>query len=288
MSLTKEQMHNISEATLTSMTEKQFALWKKQQRAHVISYGDHYWEELRRGFYQPIHLLARLSANQVKRPTPFCWGYRAALSENCTEAANGWVAVHLLSNVKDYDIQSLFRKRRTHLRKCHKLVEIVRLTGSGILQQQGYEVVLSALKRTKHASPPSEKNYLEGLTTYTNNDRRLVIAGIIDAKLGGYVDGYAVDGIAYINNVYIATEALPTSIGTGLIFEFIQACRRSGEIREVVYGQHSREDSSLCKFKDAMGFSVTPIPAKVEITPVMKKYLCWRRPNSYYRLTGHS
>jgi hypothetical protein len=280
------QMHDVSEVLLTSITEEQFATWKKQERTHVIFYRDRYWEELRKGFYQPIHLLARLSADRAKRPTPWCWGYRAALCEDDAAAANGSVAVHLLSNVQDYDIQTLFRKRRTHLRKCLKLVKIVRLTGPYILQKQGYEVLRSALKRTKHVSPPPKKDYLDGLTTYTTNEHRLVLVGIIDDRLGGYVDGHAIDGTAYINNVYIATEALPTSIGTGLIFEFVQACRRSGAIHEVVYGQHSREDPALCQFKEAMGFPVKHIPAKVMITPIIKEYLRRYRPHPYYRLTG--
>lgn len=280
------EMGDVSEALLTSMTEEQLAIWKKQERAHAIFCRGHYWEELRRGFYQPIHLLARLSVEQAQRPTLWCWGYRAALREDDAAAANGSIAVHLLSNVKDYDVQTIFRKRRTHLRKCLKLVKIVRLTGTHLLEKQGYEVLLSALKRTRHALPPSKKDYLDGLTTNRTHEHRLVLAGIIDNRLGGYVDGHAIDGTAYINNVYIATEALSTSIGTGLIFEFIQACRRSGTINEVVYGQHSREDPALCQFKEAMGFAIKHIPARVKITPIINEYLCWRHPHPYYRLTG--
>lgn len=287
MSLSQMQMCQASEAVLNSMTEEQFAIWKKQERAPVIFYRDRYWEELRKGFYQPIHLLARLSVEQAKRPTQWCWGYRAALCENDSATVNGSVAVHLLSDIKDYDIQTLFRKRRTHLRKCLKLVNIVQLTGPHILQKQGYEVVRAALQRTKHASPPSRQEYLAGLTAYTTNKHRLVLAGMIDNRLGGYVDGWAIDGTAYINNVYIATKALPTSIGTGLIFEFVQACRRSGTINEVVYGQHSRENPALCQFKEAMSFPVKHIPARVKIAPIIKEYLRWHRPHQYYRLTGH-
>lgn len=287
MSLSQMQMCNISEAVLNSMTEEQLAIWKKQEGVPVIFSRDRYWEELRKGFYQPIHLLARLSAEQTKRPTPWCWGYRAALCDQDSATVNGSVAVHLLSEVKDYDIKTLFRKRRTHLRKCFKLVNIVQLTGPEILQKQGYEVLQSALQRTQHISPPSIEDYRAGLRAYTTNKHRLVLAGLIDDRLGGYLDGWAIDGTAYINNVYIATKALPTSIGTGLIFEFVQACRRSGTIHEVVYGQHSREDPALCQFKEAMRFPVKQIPAQAKIAPIIREYIRWRRPHAYYRLTGH-
>ena len=94
----------------------------------------------------------------------------------------------------------------------------------------------------------------------TNFDHHLVLVGIIDGELGGYVSGYAVDKTAYIMSVFVKTKVLPTNIITGLVFDFVQVCRRSGKIGEIVYGLHSREAFSLCKYKEGLGFPVKFIP----------------------------
>lgn len=114
----------------------------------------------------------------------------------------------------------------------------------------------------------------------------MILAGLIDGKLGGYIEAHAVDGTAYIQSVYVATEALSSYIGTGLVFDFVQICQRSDKIHQIVYGQHSREDEALCVFKDGMRFPVKHIPAKVRINPLVGNFIRWRNPNSYYRLTG--
>ncbi|MUL35013.1 hypothetical protein BWI75_01190 [Gloeocapsopsis sp. AAB1 = 1H9] len=268
------------------MTEEEMISWRRQQGAHVISHYGRYWEEVMPGFYQPIHLIARLSAEEATCPTPFCWGFRAALYTNDATSANGSVPVHLLSDVANYDLQNLPQKRRTHLRKCRKMVTIVQLMGPALLQQQGYEVFCSSLQRTRHQKLSPKETYLAGLKDFTTDKHRLVIAGLIGDKLGGYIDGYAVNGTAYMVSGYYATEALPTSIVTGLTYEFVQICRRSGKIHEIVDGLHVRENSTLDLSKKTMGFSVKYVPSKVRMNSIMKNLVRWRYPHKYYRLIG--
>ncbi|MES1022900.1 hypothetical protein ABN584_08370 [Gloeocapsa sp. BRSZ] len=285
--MTDLQIRHISESELISMTEQEMVNWRRQQGAHITCHHDRHWEEVVPGFYQPIHLMARLSAEEATRPTPWCWGFRAALHSKDTVAANGSVPVHLLSDIANYDLQSLPQKRRTDLRKCRKLVTIVQLIGPALLQQQGYEVFCSSLQRTKHQKPPSRKTYLAGLKDFTTDEHRLVLAGLIGDKLGGYIDGYAVNGTAYMISGYYATDALPTSIVTGLNYEFVQICRRSGEVHEIVDGLHLRENSALDLPKKTMGFSVKYVPSRVWINSIVKNLVRWRYPHKYYRLTGH-
>lgn len=286
--MTDLQMRDVSEAVLVSTTEAQEADWHRQKGMHIVHHLGRYWKETRPGFYEPSHWMARLSNQEAARPAPLCWGFRASLREDDAAAANGLtMPVHLLTNVADYDIQTLPRNHRNHLRKSHKLVKIVELTGPALLQEQGHEVLLSALKRAAYMKAPSKQDYIADIADHTTPGRRLILAGLIDTKLGGYITAHAVNGTAYIEFVHLATEALKTQIGTGLIFEFVQVCRRSGQIHEIVYGQHSREDAALCIYKEGMGFAVQHIPAKVGINPLIKQLIRWRRPNTYYRLTGH-
>ncbi|MBH8562383.1 hypothetical protein I8748_09460 [Nostoc sp. CENA67] len=84
----------------------------------------------------------------------------------------------------------------------------------------------------------------------------------------------------------MTTEALANYISHGLTFEFVQACRRSGQICEVVHSPHIPEDPGLIAYKEAMGFPVVQIPAKVEMNPVIKNFLRWKYPHKHYRFTG--
>ncbi|MHC0062273.1 hypothetical protein ACWATR_05000 [Nostoc sp. UIC 10890] len=283
-----QQIENVSVAVLTSMTEEECADWYSKQGTHVIRHRDRYWKETSRGFYQPLHWLARLSAEEANSPTPLSWGFQTTLSEVDATSANASMPIHWLPNLQNYDLQSLTSNRRNHLRRCYKRVKIVQLNELTLLQEQGYEVFFSALKRTAYRQIPSKKDYLTRLANYVAPERRLILAGLNGTDLCGYVTGYAVNGIAYIDEVVIATEALSTNIGTGLLFEFAQVCRRSGLIRELVNGLHSREDEKLCIFKEGMGFQVKHIPAKVQINPIIEQFIHWRYPHKYYRLVGHS
>lgn len=280
------QMREVSAAVLTSMTEAEFANWQRQQGAHVVQHRGRYWQEVQPGFYQPIHWLARLSGEQATCPRQLHWGWRGTLCADDSALANSSMPVHLLTDVEGYDLQSLPPTRRRHIRKCRKLITIVELTSPALLQEQGYEVLSSAVARTGYGKLPSRKDYLAGLANCITPGR-LVIAGLIGDKLGGYFTGYAVSGTAYMENTVIATEALSTDISSGLQFEFVQVCRR-GKIREIVSGQHSREDPGLCTFKEEMGFPVKHIPALVRMNSVIEIFIRCRRPHVYYRLTGYN
>lgn len=284
--MSEEQTGDIAEALIASMTEEEFASWHRSTGTHVICHRGRYWRETAFGFYEPLHWMARLSAKHATRPALLCWGFRTALCKNDTAAANGSMPIQLLTNVHGYDFQSLGSNRRNHLRRCYKRARIIQLTDLALLQEQGYEVLLSSSKRTAYEKAPSKEDYLASLPAYTTLGW-LVLAGLIDGKLGGYLSGYAVSGTAYIQDVRIATEAFSSYVGIGLVFEFVQACRR-GDIHEVVYGLHSREDSALCVFKEGMGFPVKHIPTKVEMNPIIRKFIRWQYPHKYYRLTGHN
>lgn len=279
-------MRDVSEAVLPVMTEAELAKWQRSQGTKVICHRDRYWRETAFGFWEPLHWMARLSDRQATSPTVLSWGFRTALCEDDSVVANGSIPIHLLTNVADYDLQSLGSNRRNHLRRCYKRSRIVQLTGPALLQEQGYEVIISSNQRTAYAKLPSKDDYLASLSADSNVAYQLVLAGLIDGKLGGYISGYAVSGTAYIQDVKIATEAFSSYIGIGLAFEFVQACRRSGSISEVAYGLHSREDSALCAFKEGMGFPAKHIPTKIEMNQIIGQFIRSRYPHKYYRLTG--
>lgn len=276
---------DVSDVIIKPMSIEGLVIMRRSQGVRVIANNGCYWEEVKSGFYQPVHLLARLHSEQATSPAQFCWGYRAALSDGDACKANGTIPVHLLTNLKDYDVHLLSSNRRYQLRKCRKKVKIVAIKNKDILQEQGYEVITSSLNRTRHRSITNYDSYIKSLEAI-NFDNYLVLAGLIDDRLSGYLSGYAVNKTAYIMNLFVHTEALKTNIATGLTFDFIQVCRRSEEIHEVVHGLHAHQDLLLCQYKASLGFQVQHIPSRVKINWAMSKLIQFWRPNSYYILTG--
>ena len=279
---------NVAEAVLASMTEDQLAGWRREEGHRTVLHGQRYWTEIARGFYQPIHWLAQLLPEQAHPPGQLWWGFRAALFPGGAACTNGTIPIHVLSDIENYGPHSLSSKRRSQLRRCRRVATIVELMDPQLLREQGHKVVQSARHRTRYAKPPSHDAYIASLATYIQPGRRLVLAGMVDGTLGGYLAGFAVDGTAYIDEVHLATEFLSSDLGTGLVVDFVQICQRSGGIGKVVYGLHARENESLCAFKQKMLFRVQHIPARVRINPVIGTLLRWRYPHKYYRLTGHT
>ena len=276
----------VGESALVPLTEPEFAAWQKERGIPVNCHRGRYWQKTSFGYYQPIHLLARLKPDEATRPATLSWGFRASLADEARDTANGSVPVYLLSDLAGYDTQSLPPKRRSDLRKCRKLVRLVRLKDIAVPGEEIYAAAVSSAKRTSYWSPPPIQEFLAKIERDFSDERRYVIAGIVDGKFAGYIDGVAVDGTAYVQSVIIATEYLPTCVGTGLIFEFAQACRRTAGVREIVYGLHSRDDEKLTAFKEGMGFPVVMVPAKVSMNPLFAGFIKRRYPAKYYRMTG--
>jgi hypothetical protein len=285
--MSESQMREVSAAVFEVLTERELAERRREEGARVIEHGGRYWEESGApGFFQPVHLLARLTPEEATRPTPLSWGYRAALTPEDAEAANGCIPVMRLADLTSYDVDSLSSSRRNRLRKCQRLVSVVQLTGPDLLEAQGYELVVEALSRTGHRKPPSREDYIAQVRRYFQGNHWCVLAGLIDGRLGGYRISYAVDGIAYGVSSYYATWALPTNISTGMMFEFAQLCRRTPQVRMFVSGLHSREDAGLRQFKEDMGFVLERMPSRWRMNVLARAFIRWNRPHAYYRLTG--
>jgi len=283
------QNKDLSDANLISITEEEFGDSLRESGTHILIHRDRHWKEIYPGFYEPVHWMARLKGDQATRPSPLCWGFRASLEKDSLSAANGTMPIILLQDLESYTLESLPSKRRSHIRKCKRMVKLVQLTGTpakALLKQQGYQIFVSAMKRFKNKHFLSQEKYLEKINNYIYSVYYFVMAGIFNDELIGYLTAIVIDGTAYMDERLVKTEALKTDLGSTLTFEFAQVCRRSGKIHEVISGQHSPEKQSLTDFKLSMGFQVQFVPVKIDMNPMIDKFLYWRYPDKYYRLKG--
>jgi len=276
----------LPDTDLMVMTEAELASMRAEEGDTVVLHDGRYWRATFPGFYQPIHLLARIRAAEVTRPTPLCWGYRAALTDEDAHLAGGSIPVYVLNNIGTFTEDVLSRNRRSDLRRCRRHVEFRRLRDPSLVIEQGHGVFMSAVRRLGYWRPLNEVNYRKRMERRTRHGRRLIVAGFIDGKLEGYLDSYAVNGVLYPEEIIVATDALRTGIGTGLYVETIETGLRAGTVHDVCNGLHTPEDPELCHFKEGLGFRVVHVPARTVIPAPILAYINARRPATHYRLTG--
>ena len=269
------------------MTEAELASDPPEPGRTVLHRG-RYWRETFPGLFEPIHLMARLTPWEATRPSPRCWGYHAALAESSTAEANSSIPMHLLVDLDGFSVDSLSSDRRYDYRRSQRQVTVVQVAGVGLLESGGYEVFRSAQARAgnPYRTARSKAEFLAEMAWYTSRPSAIVLAGLVDDRIGGWAAGYAVDGTAYIEIVDLATEVLSTQMGTGLYLAFVEACRRSPGIREIANSPHIPENASLAFFKEGIGFPVVNVPSKAWLLPVADTLIRWRKPFLYYRLTG--
>ena len=270
------------------MTEEELASMRAAEGEKVVLHEGRFWHSTHPGFFEPVHLLARLNAREATRPTSISWGYRTSMTDGAVSVVNGTMPVYLLENVSEFPGHSLSRNRRQDLRKCERYVEFRVLDGPSLLLEQGHAIFMSSVERLGYWKPVSEAEYRRRVERRFAHGRRQVVAGFVDGRLVGYMDSFAVAGILYPDEVYMATDALRTGLGTGLYVETIKAAMRSGEIREVCNGLHTPENATLCRFKGSLGFRVVQVPARSKIASPVLAFIRHRRPEILYRLTGEA
>jgi hypothetical protein len=114
--------------------------------------------------------------------------------------------VHLLADVAGYTSDALSRRYRRNLRVCGQRATIVELTGPALLREQGFEVERSAVRRTGYGHADSHELYLADLNHFFMSSSQLVLAGMVDGRLGGYLTGtlVRVSAKAWINRIAAA------------------------------------------------------------------------------------
>jgi ribosomal protein S18 acetylase RimI-like enzyme len=276
-----------ADATVISLTEEQLADRLVCEGVKVVRAHGRYWQRTGPGLYQSIHWLARHAASESKRPLPVCIGYRAALRDDDAASANGTLPIHVISDVENYDIEQLSARVRRELRQFERNdVRIVWVNHPEVLCEQGYDVMLSWIGRTRHRAPHSTERYLRDARKHVDDQTWLVLAGLRGDRLLGYTTSWMVDGAAYIWDAHVSTEALSLHLGTALWFETAQVYRRSGLAREICAGLAMPERPGLTSYKNRLGFELVRIPTRVWLLPVLSGLTRSRYPAQYYRFTG--
>src|SRR5918996_3427841 len=147
------------EVRFPMLGEAAFAAWQEELGHRVIEHRGRYWSEAGRGFFQPVHLLARLRRDEATRPTRRCWGFRARLAHEDEPHADASMPVHLLPDPQSYSLQRLSGKRRRYVRVSLRDFDIVVLASPDILLDQGYRLAEEAHAHNHNSILPSPGSF---------------------------------------------------------------------------------------------------------------------------------
>jgi hypothetical protein len=270
---------------VTSLSEIEAGALAVAKGHHVVRHGSRQWEQVKPGFYEPVHLLGTLAETDASRPTRACWGYRAVVPPG-TETGTRLV-VYLIDDVPGYDIGALNSSRRHKLRRAQRSpVRLFPLTDDALLQREGYAVCRSAYRRFGARTPPTAQQYGRWMAGLDIGRRTNGLAAILDGRLVGYNLAHVIEGIAYLGDFHVETEVLPTNVGTALSFELLQLLRDSGAVKSAWNGNVSPDDGGMIRFKTSMGYRCTALPTRLHLLPGTAALLRRWKPSRFERLTG--
>ncbi|GHA27799.1 GNAT family N-acetyltransferase [Oceanisphaera arctica] len=281
-------VNDINDFVLIPPSTDQFVNWRNNSGHHLIRRGDTCWDEVKKGFFQPFHLIGKLSYTQFKRPASLLWGYRAALLDKDIDCANGFIPVHRMSSPESFSLKDLSPSRRNELNRSLRKVKWFQVESIDAFHQPAYRILNSSLARTRHMPLPSRCEFYEYCKRNVNpgDNSRVLVSAFVEGELAGFTNIYCVDEVAYLDNLFISSEYLKTGIGAGFYYLGIDICKRSQKIKSIINGMHCIENEGVSFYKRQFGFDIAMIPARVEINPVVSHMLRKYYPHKYYRLTG--
>lgn len=274
-------------ATIAPLTEERVAERFARGGTRVVLARGRFWREMAPGVYGSVHDLSRSSPAEAKRPRTACWGYRTTLNDEAASHATGRLPIHLITDAHNYDVARLPARTRRELRQFERNdVRLVHLNDPWILREQGYEVMLSWIRRTRHRAPEPQATYYATVERIVRDPAHVVLAGIRGNQLLGYSVSWVIDGSAHIKFFVISSQALPLHLSTALWFETAQFFRRNGLAKEISAGLAMPEREGLTDYKNRLGFKLVYLPSAVWLLPGLSTLIRRRYPYKYYRFTG--
>ncbi|MBN1458137.1 MAG: hypothetical protein JXA57_01285 [Armatimonadetes bacterium] len=257
----------------------------REKGLNIVWRRGHYWHEWR-GIYHPLHFAARIRADEARWPSPLCWAFHTPLVQTDEHRADTWSPVHLVDDLSAYDEHALDSSKRKQLRRARSSMTFAHITDPSLLRDQGWAIYQEKMRRVglTHVMM-SRDTYLAGLDSLVTDERRLIFAALVGDTLLGYAETFAVGDIAYLNDIWLSSEALRVNAGVLIYFEGAQVYRLAG-VQQFCAGVPEMGKKGISDFKTRMGIPVVRIPARFRAVPCAKTLLRRVKPRAYYRITG--
>ena len=285
-SATSSAFQDWEQACFPIVGEAAFAVWQEELGHRVVEHRGRYWVEMKRGFFQPIHPLARLSRDEATRPSSRCWGYRARLTAEDEAYADATLPVHVLPDPQSYGLQRLSGRRRRYIKSFLRDFDVVVLDSPDLLLEQGYRLAEEAHAHNHEFALPEPRKFRRKIELYFVPGRGLAVAALRHDSLVAFDLIHAVDGVAYDHSGAVGREGLEHNVRYCMFYLVASIAQRSPGVRELMNGQHTPEVESLCAFKENQGCEVVQLPARAWFAPLVEPVLRRIKPRQHYRMVG--
>lgn len=275
------------DATFPLMSEADLGRWLVAGGATVVERQGRFWQRIVPGFYQPLHFLARLKAAEIACPRLWCWGQRAVLSEADVGQANATLPIYVLPELATYDSRRLDGRRRNAINKAARIVDLVVLDRPDILLRQGLPIVHEAAARNRRNAGVVDRRFAAWIAAGFDQPGPVFLAMLMGVTLVGFSVGYAIEGVAYYHQHFIADAARSLNLDRFSFHATALMAQRTAGIHTLANGLHVPESEGLTDFKASQGLVVTGYPSRALIQPLVGQLLRRYRPSQYYRLTGY-
>ena len=272
----KSTMRDINESVLTPFSEAKCAEWKQSRGKHIIEKDGYYLQQVKKGFYQSSNVLAQCPYEDISMPAWNAWGVRIALPPEDTAKANMNYHFYMLhgDDLLNYELSTLSSNRRNQVRRSFKRCQYYELLDKQLLLDQGYGVFTDCASRIGRTYVRPEDEFLLKCGNFINDgeNHHMVLIGLVDGMLAGFIEAYAVEGVAYLETANFLSSALSSYVSVGLHYHIIRICKESPEIHTLIHGQVTYHTESLRTFKNSMQFKEIQVPAAVKISPLLQPF----------------
>lgn len=275
----------LADAQLETVTMEQLAAWHSRQGHKIILADDRYWM-VHYGFYRTLHWLDQVPARLLRRPKPSCWGLHALVSPRDVSVANASTPLHVIQNLPAFTDADIAPTKRRVVRRAQKQIRLIQIRDPETLKRQGWAVFESSAQRLGLHEGVTCESWTGTVDWLVRESGRLITGALLDGRLVAYTESFMIDDVAYLDEIFVATDALPSNVSALLTFELAQTYRRTGAVRTFCNSPPLPEHPGLSYFKSQMGFALVGYPAYFWALAPARYYLRARRPLAYYRLTG--
>lgn len=232
-----------------------------------------YWFNVHPHVYMSFPFQQTINASDVDWPAVFeVDGWVARFPCLLSEGRSSY---RIIADQKNYSLDTLTPKARNQTRRG---------LDSCTVRPVGFdELLFAGLHLNRETLERQGRTPLHGFEDYWRKyyhcaakaDGAEAWGAYIGSRLAAYLISFCMDGVANILIVRSSREFLKHYPNNALMYSYLDAQLRSGEVREVSIGLESiqGELNSLDHFKLGMGFRKEPIGQRIALRPALRRAL---------------
>ena len=293
-SLRVSQTEAVGFSTVPVVSEAQFSVLR---RPDAVEYKGRFWRpaDASKGLiYIPVNPLAVIKPEEAGFPVAASLGYRATVDGAESNAVSH---VHVMRELDSFGIDKIPNKYmrrdlRAVIRDPKVRVYMPTPENPGLLIEQAAQLHASssAVQEYSPFGRHTREAFEAGLdASGFNSGNLLILAGLVEGKLAGYVTGLAVGDTAIAEMLVVGDSYKSTNVGTRLMYAFIEACQRTEGVDQIYNWRVEPSKPGISQYKERLGFPATAVPATVVLRPGLDgvfKAVRKFKPEIYKKLYG--